>query len=125
MMKFLNALTGSASEIDVQEVTAEHSKLLAEGERFERAYKLIRDLILFTNKRLIRIDIQGLSGKKAEYLSVPYQKIAYFSVTTAGTIDVDAELRLGIPGGGGMELRFGRDIDIFKVQAILAAYVMN
>jgi hypothetical protein len=60
------------------------------------AYLLIRDTILFTDRRLILIDKQGITGKKTEYHSIPYRSITHFAVETAGTFDLDAELKIWV-----------------------------
>lgn len=66
--------------------------MLAPSEKVEHAYKLIRDLIVFTDKRLLLIDKQGMTGKKVEYHSIPYKSVVHLSIETAGTFDLDAEL---------------------------------
>jgi hypothetical protein len=91
-MGFLDGLMGNASELNVQEVQKEFQHVLAAGEQIEKAYKLIRDLFIFTGKRLILVDKQGLTGKKIELHSIPYKSITHFSIETAGTFDYDAEL---------------------------------
>ncbi|SLL37466.1 Protein of uncharacterised function (DUF1696) [Mycobacteroides abscessus subsp. abscessus] len=79
-MGFLNGLMGNASAADVKDIEKELSKIIGESEKIELAFKLIRDLIVFTDMRLILIDKQGLTGKKVEYLSVPYKSISRFSI---------------------------------------------
>jgi hypothetical protein len=83
-MGLLDALLGNASEINPKELENNVVPLLIEGEKIEHAYKLIRDVICFTNKRLILVDKQGVSGKKQEILSIPYSKIVKFSKEKAG-----------------------------------------
>ena len=68
------------------------------GERIEKAYQLLRDLFVFTNKRLILVDKQGLTGSKVEYRSLPYGSITHFSVEASGHFDLDAELKVWISG---------------------------
>jgi len=75
-MGFLNALLGNASTVNKEEVTKEIEPLLADGEEVDVAFKLIRDLIIFTNKRLLLVDKQGITGKKVEYHSIPYKSIS-------------------------------------------------
>ena len=74
--------------------------LLVEGEEHIGSYQSIRDGIVFTNKRIIAINIQGITGKKKDFTSLPYSKIQAFSVETAGTIDLDSELELWFSGLG-------------------------
>ena len=91
-MSLLNALMGNANTLDAAAATAELTHILIPGERVEHAYKLVRDLIVFTDKRLLLVDKQGVTGRKTEYHSVPYARISHFSVETAGTLDMDIEL---------------------------------
>jgi hypothetical protein len=86
----LDGLMGNASEIDQAKIQGDFARVLAVGEQIEKAYQLIRDLFVFTNKRLILVDKQGLTGNKVEYHSLPYKSITHFSVETAGHFDLDA-----------------------------------
>lgn len=125
-MSILNALTGNASAVDPEAMGREFARILAPGERVERAYKLVRDLFLFTDKRLILVDKQGLTGKKVEYRSVPYRAVVQFSVETAGTLDLESELKLWLSGSAApVELTLSRGVDVHEVQATLAAYVLR
>ena len=126
-MGFFNAIMGNASEVDVQKTGEEYAHLLSASERIERAYKLIRDLFLFTNKRLILVNFQGVTGKKVEYLSIPYRSITHFSIETAGHFDLEAELKIWIAGMGDapLEKKFDKSLDIYKLQSILAEYVLK
>ena len=97
-MGLLDGLMGHASEVDVKTVEKEFAKMLASDEKIEKVYKLIRDLFVFTNKRLILVDKQGVTGKKIQYHSIPYKSITHFSIETAGHFDLDAELKIWISG---------------------------
>jgi hypothetical protein len=83
-MGLLDGLRGNASEIDASKVQTEFAQILAPEERVERAYQLIRDMFVFTNRRLVFVNYQGLTGSKVEYQSIPYRSITRFSVETAG-----------------------------------------
>jgi Bacterial PH domain len=123
-MGFLDGLMGNVSEIDIQEVEKELEVIITDNEKVERAYKLVRDLIVFTNNRLILIDKQGMTGKKVEYHSVPYKSITHFSVETAGTFDLDAELKIWISSTANpISKQFRKDKSIYDVQKSLASYV--
>ncbi len=93
-MGWLDGLMGNASKVDAEEVERELAPIITNNEEIQHAYKIIRDLMIFTNKRLIMIDKQGVRGKKVDYHSIPYQSITHFSVETAGTFDLDAELKI-------------------------------
>ena len=81
-MGIMNTIFGNVSEMDIASLQKEFGALLCEGERIERAYKLIRDKWVFTNKRLIIQDVQGVTGKKREYLSVQHVPFSVFSKQT-------------------------------------------
>ena len=97
-MGLLDALMGNASEVDVNEIQEELGPILGDSEKVVSAYKLVRDLIVFTNNRFMFIDKQGVTGRKVDYHSVPYKAITQFKVETAGHFDLDAELKLFISG---------------------------
>jgi Bacterial PH domain len=123
-MGLLDALMGNASKIDNDKIQGEFSKVLAPGEVVEHAYQLFRDYFVFTNRRLVLVDKQGLTGSKIEYHSVPYKSITHFSVETAGTFDMDAELKIWISGSSvPLQKQFNKQLSIYEVQAVLAAYV--
>jgi hypothetical protein len=122
----LQGLFGNASEIDAKALQKELDALLAEGERLLRAFRIIRDLFVFTDKRLILIDKQGLTGKKTEYHSIPYKAISHFSVETAGTFDADAELKIYVSSNPTpIQREFKRGTDIIGVQKTLAQCVLK
>ena len=95
-MGLLSGLLGNAGVVAAEQLQADYGQLLAEGEQIEVGFKVIRDTFVFTNKRLLLVDIQGMTGKKTEYLSIPYSKITQFSIETAGHFDLDAELKIWI-----------------------------
>lgn len=122
-MGLFSGVMGNATEVNIGEVTKEYSRILGPSESIEKAYKLIRDMILFTNKRLILIDKQGVTGKKVEYKSIPYRAITNFSVETAGHFDLDAELKIWISGQDlPVEKKFSSGINVYEVQGVLAEY---
>lgn len=123
-MGFLSGLLGNAAETDVAEAEQDLEKILAEGEPVERAFQLIRDLLIFTPTRLILIDKQGITAKKTEYHSIPYRAITHFSVETAGHFDLESELRIWITSYPEPLTRtFTRGGSILEVQRALATYV--
>lgn len=125
-MGLLDGIMGNASEVNIKEVAKEFANVLAENENIEKAYKLIRDMFLFTNKRLILVDKQGVTGKKTEYHSIPYRSITHFSIETAGHFDLDAELKIWISGTPGpIQKQFNKSLNIYELQSVLASYVLN
>ena len=95
-MGLFDGMLGNASKIDASKIQQEFARILAPGEHVEHAYQLIRDYFVFTDKRLVLVDKQGLTGAKVEYHSIPYKSITHFSVETGGTFDLDAELKIWI-----------------------------
>lgn len=94
-MGLFNAILGNASEVTIENISKEFEPILIEGEVIEKAYKLIRDMFIFTNKRLILVEKQ-LVGSKVDYLSIPYTNVIKFSKESAGILDLDAELKIWI-----------------------------
>lgn len=118
------ALFGNAHTVDPGAAQKDYAKLLGPGEQIQAAYQLIRDTILFTDRRLIFVDKQGITGKKVEYHSVPYKSITHFAVETAGHFDLDAELKIWISSNTTpIEKTFTKGVDIYEVQAILTQFV--
>ena len=97
-MGLLDGLMGNASEVNTDEITRELEDILADAERIESAYKLIRDMLVITDKRVIFIDKQGMTGKKVSYQSIPLKSITQYIVETAGTFDTDSELKVWVSG---------------------------
>ena len=95
-MSIFDGLMGNASQHDNKAVEKKLEDVLISGETVSLAFKLVRDLIVFTDFRLILVDKQGVTGKKAEYKSIPYRAISRFSVETSGHFDLDAELKIWI-----------------------------
>lgn len=114
----------NARKVDVESLADNYKHILGEGETIEHAYSLIRDKFLFTSRRLIICNTQGVTGKKIEYLSIPYKSIVRFAVETAGTFDLDAELKIWTSGeSGAISKEFNKKVDIYEVQSLLAKYV--
>lgn len=126
-MGLLNNLLGNASEVSIEKLNSKYGRLLVEGEEIELGFTLFRDVFMFTNKRLILVDIQGLTGSKVEYKSMPYKNISRFSLETAGTFDLDAELKIWISSESvpSVSKKFNKSVNVYEVQKYLAAKVMN
>lgn len=92
-MGLFNAILGNASEVNIENVSKEFEPILIPSENIEMAFKMIKDMFIFTNKRLILVEKQ-LVGSKVDYLSIPYTNIQKFSKESAGILDLDAELKI-------------------------------
>ncbi|MFV0304504.1 MAG: PH domain-containing protein [Moheibacter sp.] len=125
-MGLFNKLLGNASEVSSEELNEKYGRLLVENEEIELGFKLLRDTFMFTNKRLILIDVQGLTGSKVEYLSLPYKNISRYSLETAGTFDLDAELKIWISSEDtpSVSKKFNKSIDVYEVQKYLTSKVV-
>ena len=101
------------------------SDLLIDGEEIVGTYQSIRDGIVFTNKRIISINVQGLTGKKKDFTSIPYNKITTFSVETAGFFDVDSELEVYMSAVGRVKFEFLGTTNVNDICKIIATYVLR
>ena len=125
-MGFLDGVLGNSSKIDPAKIQIEFSQILSKGEQVEHAYQLVRDYFVFTNKRFVLVDKQGITGSKVKYHSIPYKNITHFSIETAGTFDLDAELKIWISGTTvPIQKQFNKNLSIYEVQAVLAQYVLG
>ncbi|MFU2181701.1 PH domain-containing protein [Streptococcus pluranimalium] len=126
-MGLFSGLLGNASQKDNDKVEEQLRDILIPNEQVELAFSLVRDLIVFTEKRLILVDKQGVTGKKTSYKSLPYRSISRFTVETSGHFDLDAELKIWISSA--MEpaeiLQFKSDKNIVQIQQALAAAVLK
>jgi len=122
----LSGILGNAGVVEAEKMQSQYGQLLTDGEAIEVGFKVIRDTFIFTNKRLILVNVQGMTGKKTEYLSIPYNKITRFSIETAGHFDLDAELKLWIGSDSTpLEKKFNKKVNIYDLQKILASHVLN
>lgn len=125
-MGFWAGMLGNAGPVDPSTIQGELARLLAPGETVEQAYRLIRDYWVFTDKRLVLVNKQGLRGRKIDYHAIPYKSITHFSVETAGSFDLNAELKIWISGTPlPIQRRFTRQLNIYDVQAVLASHVLG
>ena len=121
-MGFLDGLLGHGSDLGPREVDEQMAGILVEGEAVRVAFKVIRDLFVFTDRRLILVDRQGLTGRKVSYLTVPYRAITSFAVETAGTFDFDSELKIWVSGRPDpIERTLGRGSNVLGIQQAIAA----
>ena len=109
-----------------KKLSSDYGQLLVDGEIIEVGFVVIRDTFLFTNKRIILVDIQGISGRQIEYLSIPYSNIRKFSVQTGESFDPNAELKIWVGSDTiPLEKKFNKDVNIYEVQKVLASHVLR
>ena len=112
--------------ISNDEVRGEVDGLLIADEKVEFAFKTIRDQLVFTNKRIISIDVQGITGKRKSFATMPYSKIQYFSIQTPGFMELfpDSELFVMFTNGFTAKFEFKGALDIGKIGRMLSEYVL-
>lgn len=110
--------------LDLDSAASSVHSLLIANEKLLLAAKGVRDYVIFTDKRIVVVNVQGMTGKKQDFTSLPYSKIQSFSVETAGTLDRDSELELWFSGVGKVHLEFGPSIDIHAVSRLVAEKVL-
>ncbi len=125
-MAILDKVLGNASEVDAETIKAEVGYVLLTDEIIEGGYRVYRDLLVFTNRRLLLIDKQGITGTKLGITTIPYRNINFFTVNTAGSLDFDSELAISIKGAElPITKAFKKGDLIFKVQAALVWHTTN
>ena len=123
MIDFKNAAFAKLKQVDPSEVGTTVLSLLVPGEAVISAYKGIRDYVVFTDKRFISVNVQGITGKKQDFTSMPYSKISVFSVETAGTLDLDSELELYFSGVGKVKFEFSGKSDIIQIGKLISEHM--
>lgn len=99
---------------------------MVEGEQIEKVFRVIRDLYVFTNKRMILVNKQGMTGRKAEYLTIPYKSINKFAKESTGVMDLDAELKIWLSGyDEPIKKEFKKNNNVNEVYRILSKYVLK
>jgi len=126
-MGIFSALLGNAGAVDKDSLVKDYGKLLITGETVELGFKLIRDTFIFTNKRLILVEKQGLTGSKIECKSITYKSITRFSIETAGTFDLEAELKIWVSSEANPSIvkQFNKSVNVYDVQNVLAHHVLG
>ena len=126
-MGLFSAIIGNAGAVSPEELIKQYGRLLTENEEIELGFKLIRDTFIFTNKRLILVDVQGITGSKTEYKSISYKSISRFSIETAGTFDLEAELKIWISSEQmpSITKKFNKSVNVYDVQKVLAFHVLK
>lgn len=124
MIDFKNGTFIKLKQINPSEIEKNVAPLLINGEQILSAYKAMRDFCVFTNKRVISVNVQGLTGTKKDYTSLPYSKVSAYSIETAGTFDLDSELEMYFSGLGKVRFEFSGASDIVKIGKIVSEFVL-
>ncbi|MEO6151095.1 MAG: PH domain-containing protein [Mucilaginibacter sp.] len=125
-MGLFSSLLGNAGVANPADLQKDYGNLLTESENIEIGFKLIRDVFIFTNKRVILVDKQGITGSKTEYLSIAYKSISRFSIESAGHFELDAELKIWVSSEAQPSIikKFNKQVNIYDLQKILAQHVL-
>ena len=124
-MGLFSSILGNAGTVSPDKLTEKYGQHLANSEVMEVGFNVFRDTFIFTNKRLILVDVQGITGKKVEFLSIPYGKITKFSIETAGTLDLDAELKIWVGSDTTpISKKFNKKVNIYDLQKVLSEHVL-
>ena len=112
--------------IKVAEIRGEVNGLLIEDEVPVMAFKTIRDQLIFTNMRIIAVDVQGLTGSRKSFSSMPYSKIQFFSIQTPSVAELvpDSELFLMFSNGFTAKFEFKGNVDIGAIGRMISEYVL-
>ena len=110
--------------IDKNEIRKELTDLLVEKEIILSAFKTIRDQVIFTNKRVFVVNVQGITGKKTSYFSYPYSKVQYYGIETAGLFDIDSELVLKFSNGASIRFDFKANVNIKEISQMISQYIL-
>ena len=124
MIDFKNATFAKLRPVNDHAFEKMIAPILLDDEETIGSYQSIRDGVVFTNKRIITINIQGLTGKKVDFTSLPYNKIQAFSVETAGAFDLDSELDLWFSGIGHVKLEFTGAADVSYICKMISKRVL-
>lgn len=116
----------AATEVSTAEIEGRYRALLLEGEQVLAAFRTIRDIAFLTSERLCLVNVQGWTGKKVAIQSIPFRSIIRFSLETAGTFDLDADMHLWLAGTHEpLEIKIGRGSNLTEIQRILAKGILR
>ena len=124
MIDFKNASFVKLRTVPDSDFFSMISPMFVNGEEIIQSFRGIRDGVVFTNKRIFAINVQGLTGKKKDFTSLPYSKIQAFSVETAGVLDLDSELDLWFSGMGNVKFEFVASADVSKICQMISERVL-
>jgi len=124
MIDFENGAVFKLKPIETSKAREDFHKFLIEGELIFAAFKTVRDQLVFTNKRVISANVQGITGSKVDYTSLPYSKIQAFSVETSGTLDLDCEIEFYLSELGRVRFEIRGSFDLLAFNKLISEYVL-
>lgn len=125
MIDFQNASFVKLRPVDPNALLDTVRPLLIEEEGIIGTYQGIRDMLVFTTKRIITVNVQGITGKKKDFTSLPYSKIQAYSVETAGMLDLDSELEIWFSGLGKVKLEFVSQANITAICKAISSFILK
>ncbi|MGX9416524.1 PH domain-containing protein [Vibrio sp. RC27] len=124
MIDFKNSSVFKLKPIKLSDAREDFHKFLIDGETILTAFKSVRDQVIFTNKRVIAANVQGITGSKVDYTSLPFSKVNAFSVETSGTFDIDCEIELYLSEVGCVRFEVKGSFDIVTFNRAISEYVL-
>ena len=124
MIDFQNASFVKLRPVNDNEFAGMITPMFVPGEQIIQTFRGIRDGVVFTNKRIISINVQGLTGKKKDFTTLPYSKIQAYSVETAGVLDLDSELDLWFSGMGKVRFEFVSQANVSAICRMISERVL-
>lgn len=124
MIDFTNKTLIKLKPMDIKEGEETINTLLISDEKVTFAFISMRDKLVLTNKRIVSVNVQGITGKKIDYTSIPYSKIQVFSIETVGTFDLDSELDVTISGLGTVRFELSAQTDIKELGKFLSNQIL-
>ena len=124
MIDFKNATFFKLKPVPNSDFSGMIQPMFVPGEEIIQSFRGIRDGVVFTNKRIFAINVQGITGKKKDFTSLPYSKIQAFSVETAGVLDLDSELELWFSGMGMAKFEFVAQADVAAICRMISEKVL-
>lgn len=124
MIDFENGDVFKLRKVKDEKVDNNILTLLVPKEEIIGVYKSVRDYVVFTNRRFISVNIQGVTGKRRDYTIMPYSKISVFSIETSGVLDIDSELQLFFSGVGKVTFEFTGSADIVEIGQMISRHLL-
>ncbi len=124
MIDFKNATFLKLRPVSDRDFAGLITPMFVSDERIIQSFRGIRDGVVFTNKRIFAINVQGITGTKKDFTSLPYSKIQAFSVETAGVLDLDSELELWFSGLGKVKFEFVARADVADICRMISERVL-
>ncbi len=103
----------------------EIEQLLTEDENIIDTYSSVRDFVAFTDKRIVAVNKQGMTGTRREMTSMPYSRVTVYSVETAGILGYDSALELYFIGLGNVRFEFSGNSDIVAIGRAISERVLG